>query len=141
MSTRYQFLAQTKKSFVFLASLGFCVESEHEGTYSSFKDGFVITYVSKEVTAQVSYYDMELEVVFKKGQIAASYLFLDHNLHANASGLAGVMFAYEKLSPVIDSVARDIAANYGAVLQGDPSVWKKIEKLVLASREKKPFLP
>jgi hypothetical protein len=96
---------------------------------------------AKEVTAQVSYCDMELEVVFKKGRIAASYLFLDHSLHANASGLAGVMFPLEKLSPVIDSVARDIQANFGAVLQGDPSVWKKIEKLVLASREKKPFLP
>jgi hypothetical protein len=141
MSTRYQFLAQAKKRFVFLASLGFCVESEHEGTYSSFKDGFVITYVSREVTARVSYYDMELEVVFKKGRIAASYLFLDHNLHGNASGLAGVMFPFEKLSPVIDRVARDIQANYAPVLQGDPSVWQKIEKLVLAPREKKPILP
>jgi hypothetical protein len=138
---RYQFLTQAKKSFVFLASLGFCEESEHEGTYSSFKDGFEITYVSKDVTARVSYYDMELEVVFKRGRIAASYLFLDHNLHANASGLAGVMFPFEKLSPVIESVARDIQANYGAVLQGDPSVWQKIEKLVLAPREKKRFLP
>ena len=141
MSTRYQFLAQAKKSFAFLASLGFCVESENEGTYSSFKDGFVITYVSKEVTVRVSYYDMELEVVFKKGRIAASYLFLDHNLHANASGMAGVMFPFEKLSPVIDSVAKDIQANFEAVLQGDSSVWQRIEKLVLAPREKKPFLP
>lgn len=126
---------------MFLASLGFCVESEHEGTYSSFKDGFEITYVSKEVTIRVSYYDVELEVVFKKGRIAASYLFLDHNLHSNASGLAGVMFPFEKLSPVIDSVAKDIRANYGAVLLGDAAVWQKIEKLVLAPREKKPFLP
>lgn len=141
MSARYQFLAQAKKSFLFLASLGFQVESEREGTYSSFKEGFEITYVSKEVTVQVVYYDMELEVVFRRGKIAASYLFLDHNFHANASGFAGVMFPLEKLSPVIDSIAKDIETNYVAVLHGEARIWQKIEKLVSAPREKKSFLP
>jgi hypothetical protein len=141
MSVRYQFLAQTKKSFAFLAPLGFHIESEREGTYSSFKDGFQIIYVSKEVAVQVAYYDVELDIVFRKGRIAAPYLFLDHNLHANASGLTGIMFPFEKLAPIIDGVAKDIEMNYEAVLRGDASAWQKIEKLVLAPKEKKPILP
>jgi hypothetical protein len=141
MSPRYEFLAQTKKSFAFLESQGFRVESETEGTYASFKDGFCVSYVSKEVDASVAYYDMELEIVFKKGKIAAPYLFLDHHLRANASGLAGIMFPHDKLAPVIDAAAKDIEANYGAVLRGDGAVWQKIEKLVLAPREKRSYLP
>ena len=141
MTPRYQFLVQAKKSFGFLESLGFRIESETEGTYASFKDGFCVSYVSKEVGVRVTYYDMELEIVFKKGKIGAPYLFLDHNLRANASGLAGIMFPHDKLAPVIDSTAKDIEANYGAVLRGDLVVWQKIEKLVLAPRERKSYLP
>ena len=51
------------------------------------------------------------------------------------------MFPIEKLGPVIDNVAKDVEMNYEAVLRGDAAVWQKIEKLVLAPREKKPFLP
>lgn len=141
MSVRYQFLAQAKKSFAFLLPLGFRIKSEHEGTYASFKDGFEVDYTSKDLAVQVAYYDMELDVVFKKGRIAAPYLFLDHNLHANASGLAGCMFPFDQLPPVIESVAKDIEAHYEAVLHGDAAAWKKIEKLVLAPKEKKAFLP
>jgi hypothetical protein len=141
MSVRYQFLSQAKKSFAFLLPLGFRIESEREGTYASFKDGFEVTYLSKHLSVRVAYYDMELDVVFKKGPVAAPYLFLDHNLHANASGLAGCMFPFDKLAPVIESVAKDIRAHYEAVLLGDAAAWRKIEKIVLASREKKAFLP
>ena len=141
MTPRYQFLALAKKSFGFLESLGFRIESETEGTYASFKDGFCVSYVSKEVGVRVAYYDMELEIVFKKEKIAAPYLFLDHNLRANASGFAGIMFPHDKLAPVIETVAKDIEANYGAVLRGDAAIWQKVEKLVLAPREKKPYLP
>jgi hypothetical protein len=141
MTQRYQFLAQTKKDFGFLESLGFRIESESEGTYASFKDGFGVSYVSKEVGFSVAYCDMELEIVFKKGRIAAPYLFLDHNLHANASGWAGIMFPVEKLSSIIEAAAKDIEARYGPVLRGDDSVWQKIEKLVLAPKEHRPYLP
>ena len=91
-------------------------------------------YVSKDVAFSVSYYDMELEIVFKKGRIAAPYLLLDHNLRANASGWAGVMFPFDKLSPALEAASKDIEAHYGSVLRGDASMWQKIEKLVLASR-------
>ncbi len=132
MAPHFQFLDQAKKSFGFLELLGFRIESETEGTYASFKDGFCVSYVSKEVGVTVAYYDMELEVVFTKGKIGAPYLFLDHNLHANASGLAGTMFPRDQLAHVIISAAQDIEANYGGVLRGDAAVWQKIEKLVLA---------
>ena len=141
MSVRYQFLSQAKRSFAFLLPLGFQIKSEREGTYASFKDGFEVDYAKKDLAVRVAYYDMELEIVFKKGRIAAPYLFLDHNLHANSSGLAGCMFQFDKLSPVIESVAKDIEAHYGAVLRGDAAAWQKIEKLVLAPREKNAFLP
>jgi hypothetical protein len=141
MSVRYQFLTQTKKSFAFLRPFGFRMESERESTYASFKDGFEVTYVSKDLSLRVAYYDMELDIVFKKGPIAAPYLFLDHNLHANASGLAGCMFPFDKLAPVIESAAKDIQTHYEAVLRGDATAWQKIEKLVLAPKEKKAFLP
>ena len=141
MRARYQFLAHAKRSFAFLAALGFRIKSEHEGTDASFKDGFEIAYASKELVVQVAYYDMELDIAFRKGRIVAPYLFLDHNLHANASGFVGCMFPIEKLGPVIESAAKDIEAHYEAVLCGDAAVWQKIEKLVLAPREKKPYLP
>ena len=141
MSARYQFLAQTKASFAFLSSLGFRVESEREGDYSFFKDGFKIVYASKDVTFRVTYYDIQLEVDFEKGKIVAPYLFLDQNLHANASGWAGTMFDYQKIAPIIDEVAKDIEMNYGAVLCGDHAVWQKIEKFVLAPKEKTSVLP
>jgi hypothetical protein len=141
MSTRYQFLAQAKTCFSFLSQLGFHIESEREGTYAFFKDGFEVSYVSKDVGVRVTYYDAELEVVFKKGKIAAPYLFLDHNLYANASGLAGNMFLFDKLAPVIESVAKDIEANYEAILRGDAAQWQRIEKLVSAPKEKKSSLP
>lgn len=141
MTLRYQFLEQAKKSFGFLELLGFRIESETEGTYASFKDGFYVSYVSKKVGVTVAYYDMELEVVFKKGKIVVPYLYLDYNLHANASGLAGIMFPHDKLAPVIVSAAKDIEANYGGVLRGDVAIWQKIEKLVLAPREPHSHLP
>lgn len=141
MTPRYQFLGQAKKGFGFLESLGFHIETEEEGTYASCKDGFCVTYVSEHVGVRVAYYDMELEIIFKKEKIAAPYLFLDHNLRANASGLAGCMFPFDKLAPVIDAIAKDIELNYGAVLRGDASVWQKIGKLVLAPKERKRYLP
>jgi hypothetical protein len=141
MSAPYQFLAHAKKSFAFLAALGFRVESEHEGTYASFKDGFEVAYSSKNLDVRVAYYDMELDIIFKKDRIVAPYLFLDHNLYANASGLAGCMFPIEKLGPVIDRVAKDIEAHYEDVIRGDAAMWQKIEKLVLAPRARKRFLP
>jgi len=141
MAPRYQFLAQAKRDFGFLSALGFSIESESEGTYVSFKDGFCVSYLSKDISLSVAYYDMELEIVFKRGRIAASYIFLDHNLHGNASGWAGVMFPVEKLAPVIEDAARDIEAHYEPVLRGDPSVWQKIEKLVSAPTEHGPHLP
>src|SRR5690606_19009069 len=67
--------------------------------------------------------------------------FLDLNLHANASGLAGVMFPHDKLTDIIDRVASDIEQHYDTVLRGDPTVWHKIEKLLAAPQEKKPYLP
>jgi hypothetical protein len=140
MAPRYQFLHQAKKDFGFLSGLGFRIESENEGTYASFKDGFSISYVSKDVAFRAAYYDMELEIVFQKGRIAAPYLLLDHNLRANASGWAGVMFPFDKLSPVLEAAAKDIEAHYGSVLRGDASMWQKIEKLVLASKEHRPYL-
>jgi hypothetical protein len=141
MSACYQFLSQAKKSFSFLAPLGFRIESHHEGTYASFKDGFEISYVSNDIGVRVAYYDMELDVVFKKGRIAALYLFIDRTLHSNASGLAGGVFTFDKLAPVIDSVAKDIELNYSAILRCDAAMWQKIEKLILAPREEKLFLP
>ena len=141
MNSPYQFLAQAKKSFGFLVELGFRVKSEHEGTYASFKDGFDCIYSSKNLDVRVAYYDMELDIVFMKGRIAAPYLFLDHNLYANASGLAGCMFPFEKLGPVIDRVAKDIELHYEDVLLGDFAMWQKIDKIVLAPTVRKRFLP
>jgi hypothetical protein len=141
MITRYQFLAQTKVSFAFLAALGFRVASEREGTYASFRDGFEIEYTCRDILVRVAYYDMELEILFTRGAIAASYYFIDQNLHANASGLAGCMFPFQNLPSVLDSVAQDIEAHYGPVLRGDPIVWQKIEKLLSIPRPAKPFLP
>ena len=141
MSPRYQFLAQTKKCFAFLESRGFQVESEYEGGYGSLASGFNITYASREVGVVVGYGAMDLEVIFKKGTISVDYLFLDHNLYANASGLAGPMFPLDKLAPVIDAVAQDIEMNYETVLRGDAAMWQRIEKLISAKREWKPYLP
>ena len=141
MTTPYQFLAQTKKCFAFLGAHGFHSESEYEGGYASFASGFNISYASKELSLSISYGAMELEVTFKRGKISTSYLFLDHNLFANASGFAGGMFPRDKLAPAIDAIAKDIETNYDAVLRGDADVWKKIEKLVLAPKEAKPYLP
>jgi hypothetical protein len=141
MSMRYQFLSQTKKDFGFLEALGYRIKSEYEGTYSSFKDGFDISYASNDLTARIAYYDMELEIVFQKGKILAPYLFLDVNLFSNASGLSGIMFAHDKLSPVIHDSAKDIQTNYESVLIGDVTIWKKIEKLVMAPKEKKSYIP
>ncbi len=134
MAPRCHFLAQAKKDFCFLTGLGFRIGSETEGSYASFKDGFSVSYVSTDAALRVAYYDMELEIVFKKGRIAAPYLFLDHNLHANASGWAGTMFPFDKLSQAIEAAAKDIEANYGKVLRGDALVWQRIEKLVLAQK-------
>src|SRR5690606_6829627 len=141
MSARYQFLSQTKKDFCFLEALSYRIKSEHDVTYSSFKDGFDISYASKDLTARIAYYDMELEIVFQKGKILAPYLFLDINLFSNASGLSGIMFAHDKLAPVIEDAAKDIRTNYESILIGDIAAWKKIEKLVTAPKEKKAFLP
>ncbi len=141
MVTRYQFLAQAKRDFAFLATLGFRIESEYEGNYANFKDGFTLDYASKAVAFRVGYLDAELEVTFKMGKIEANYLFLDHNLRANASGLAGLMFQLDALAPVISAVARDIEANYLDVLSGEAKIWEKITKLVTAPREKRPRLP
>ena len=121
--------------------MGFHVETEREGTYASFKDGFTLVYRSKDTSVDIDYSDMELEVRFRRNGVSASYLFIDHNLHANASGIAGCMFPFEKLPPVIDSTAKDIAANYEAILSGDAKIWQRIEKLVRAPKERKPFLP
>ncbi len=141
MSVRYQFLSQTKNDFGFLESLGYRIKSECEGTYSSFKDGFDISYVSNGLTVRIAYYDMELDIVFQKGKILAPYLFLDINLFSNASGISGIMFAHDKLASVIEDTANDIRANYETILTGDIIVWKKIEKLVMAPKEKKAYLP
>jgi len=141
MSVRYQFLSQTKKNFGFLEALGYQIKCEYEGTHVSFKDGFHISYASSDLTARIAYYDMELEIVFMKGKISAPYLFLDMNLFSNASGLSGIMFAHDKLAPVIEDAAKDIQANYKLILTGDITVWRKIEKLVSAPTEKKAFLP
>jgi hypothetical protein len=42
---------------------------------------------------------------------------------------------------VIEDTANDIRANYETILTGDIIVWKKIEKLVMAPKEKKAYLP
>jgi hypothetical protein len=141
MNTRYQFLSHTKENFGFLSTLGYRINSEHEGTYASFKDGFDISYSSSDLTIRVAYYDMELEVIFQKGRIHVPYLFLDINLFSNISGLAGSMFPHDKLASVIESIARDIRTNYESILFGNEAIWMKIEKLVMAPKEKKPFLP
>jgi len=141
MSTRYQFLSQTKNDFLFLTALGYRMKSEYEGTYYSFKDGFDISYAFKDITIRVAYYDMELEIIFQKGKIQAPYLFLDINLFSNASGLSGIMFNHDKLASVIEDAAKDIQTNYKPILIGDITIWNKIEKLVTAPKEKKPFLP
>ncbi|HEY0968596.1 MAG TPA: hypothetical protein VGD88_14485 [Opitutaceae bacterium] len=141
MPALYQFLPEAKRAFAFLSTYGLAIEVEREGTYASFKDGFTLVWASKGLSVEVTYHDMELEVIFRRGGVSASYLFLDHNLHANASGFAGCMFPFEKLTPVIDAIAKDIEAHYEDVLRSDFEVWRKIEKLVLAPKETKPFLP
>ena len=117
------------------------MESAYESGYGSLASGFNITYASNAVGVAVGYGAMELEVMFKKGKVSVDYLFLDHNLHANASGLAGPMFPLDKLAPVIAAVAKDIEMSYEAVLRGDAAVWQRIEKLIAAKRESKPYLP
>ena len=129
MKTKPQFLSQTKIAFGFLAPAGFGIVSEYEGTYASFKDGFSVTYSSPLVSITVSYGDMEFDIVFQKEESRASYLFLDHNLFSNASGLSGPMFPIDKLAPVIEDVARDISIHYGGILSGEIRIWTKIKKL------------
>ena len=137
MSARYQFLAYAKSRFAFLEGRGFRITSEREGTYASFKDGFDLRYCSDQIVIVVQYYEMEFQVLMRRGAAEAPYLFLDLNLRANASGLAGVMFPHDKLTDIIDRVASDIEQHYDAVLRGDPTVWHKIEKLLAAPQEKK----
>jgi len=141
MPPKHQFLAQAKSRFEFLLDRGFRIESEYEGSYASFKDGFDLCFASPTVMLRVAYFDMELDLVFTKAAIRVHYLFIDHNLYANASGLAGCMFPVQKLNAAIDSVAKDIEANYGPILSGEPEVWRRIERLVLAPREAKRRLP
>lgn len=141
MKTKPQFLSQTKAAFAFLEAGGFHVTSEYEGSYASFKDGFSITYTAPLVALTLSYFDMEFEAVFQKEGVRAAYIFLDHNLFSNASGLSGSMFPMDKLTPVIEDVSTDIRSHYGAILEGETEIWRKIQKLVSAPVEPRRFLP
>ncbi len=136
-----QLLSQAKSCFAYLEAGGFRIISEYEGGYTSFKDGFTVIYSSPKVSVTVSYGDMEFEVTFQKEAARASYLFIDHNIFSNASGLAGPMFPVEKLAPIIADVALDIQAHYRSILDGEPEVWTRIRKLMSAPAVPKPHLP
>lgn len=137
---RPQFLAQARREFAFVTTLGFVTREEHEGTYACFKDGFHIVYHSPKLQFRVEYYDMEFIPSFRHEDTCVSYCFIDTYLFANASGFAGPMFPIEKLEPVITRISADIDQHYHAILTGEPVVWRKLSALARAPREK-PRLP
>ena len=137
---RPQFLAQAKREFGFVTTMGFAVQEEHEGTYASFKEGFHIIYRSPAVLFRVEYYEMEFIPSFQHQGIVVSYYFIDTCVFANVSGFAGPMFPVDKLGPVITRISADIAQHYRAVLAGETEIWRKLTALAKAPREK-PKLP
>jgi hypothetical protein len=127
---RQQTLEKAELAFGFLKSYGFTLLEKKMGRSSSFQDGWQLKFASLELIVEVQYYDMELELLFKKGGVSVSYPLLDWKLFQNASGFSGSMFPTEKLGVVIEQIANDIRANYSRILLGDTDSWGKIEELV-----------
>lgn len=118
-----------EKEFGFLAQLGFVRDERLVTGGESFRDGWRLTFIGPKTKVVVQYMDAQFEVHFVQGQLEASYLEMDRDLHARRSGFHGDMFPPQKLEAAVTRIAADIRANYGSVLSGDRDEWARIERL------------
>jgi hypothetical protein len=95
-------------------------------------DGWHLVYGGPLVSVRLDYYEMEFVVTLSKGTVDASYLLLDSELFAGASGLAGSMFYVDRLGAVLPRIASDLRANYAAILDGADHPWSRIAELAEA---------
>lgn len=133
--------AHAEAAFGFLADLGFARVERLVTGGDSFRDGWRLTYDSGELLVTVQYMDAQFEVHFRRGELDASYLFLDRELFGRRSGFGGDMFPPQKLASVIDRIADDIRTNYGNILAASPEVWRGIRRHLNALATKGPRLP
>lgn len=124
-----------KSAFRFLAAAGFNLVEERSTGGDSFRDGWLLTYESREMRVVVQYLDSQLEVCFRPRDrlFSATYLAIDREFFDRRSGFGGDMFPPEKLAAVIDRIAADIERNYQPVIAADPTVWREIQLRVEAA--------
>lgn len=133
--------AHAEAAFSFLSDRGFSRVERFVTGGDGFRDGWRLTYESAELRVTVQYMDAQFEVHFSRGELDASYLFVDRELFGRRSGFGGDMFPPQKLGPVIDRIAGDIRNNYGEVLAASPEVWRRIQRQLEAPATKRPRLP
>ena len=131
------FFHVAKSEFEFLTSRGFELTEEEPPSSVSFRDGFHLLYVSRQVSVAVDYYDMELLPVFHRAKEQAGYFFIDRYIFSNASGYSGAMFPLDKLANALHVVARDIQQHYDLILSGDDAMWQNILAMFNAPTRKR----
>ncbi len=95
-------------------------------------DGWHLIYEGAPVSVRLDYYEMEFVVTLSKGPVAASYFLLDKRLFAGASGISGSSFHVSALGEAMAGIARDLAVNYRAILDGADDSWSRIRELAEA---------
>ena len=118
-----------EKEFDFLAQLGFALVERQVTGGESFRDGWRLTFIGREITVVVLYMDAQFEVHFLRDRLDVSYLEMDRDLFARRSGFHGDMFPPETLPAAVTRIAADIRANYGPVLSGDREEWSRVARL------------
>jgi hypothetical protein len=129
-------LALAELAFAFLRERGFDLRSRSPAATESFRDGWSLDYHSPSVDVRVEYLETQFNVLFTHAGTTASYLLIDRELHARRSGLHGDMFPPDKLAPVLERVAADVAHTYSEVLAGETAAWTRLKRLVEAPVEK-----
>jgi hypothetical protein len=114
-------LADAEAEFAFLRDWGFQRAEGWETDAGSSCDGWRIHYAGMHVNVTIEYLDWQFEVIFERAGIRADHLFLDRELFGHQTGLQGTCFR----------------ENYSSVLDGEPSLWERIRRLVQAPREKR----
>ena len=133
--------AHAEIAFGFLADLGFALVERWVTGVNSFRDGWRLTYEGPGTRVVVQYMDAQFDVYIRRGELDASYLFIDRELFGRRSGFGGDMFPPQKLGPVIDRIADDIRRNYGPILAGHDDVWQAIQRQLQAPKVKGRRLP
>lgn len=133
--------AHAEVAFGFLSDLGFVLVERWVTGGNDFRGGWRLTYDSSELRVIVQYLDVEFEVHFRRGELDASYLFIDRELFGRRSGFGGDMFPPQKLASAIDRIADDIRQNYATILAGDVEAWRRIEHLLKTPPAKGNRLP